>query len=571
MGEEILSKIFYTPVQNPEEIKCIEVNEDENLKVVNSFFKRIVTKKLKEPEDSKPHFSEKIITELMDKGLNVKLEEVKNLFEKLSKYMYGKAKEQQKYWCLIVTHEYFFIYHFTPDRALSFENDNIIEFIKYLDETNLLKFIFKLKSRSVSNYFKELSEERVNEIQSKTTDVYGIYDKIGTKGMKKLTGKEPEYESRGELRVRIERSDKTDVVIETFVEDLKNINSNIKFNFEIGVADVKLENAPIKELVIDGKKYDVATGLKKIRYEELGIGKFMEEYRFKKNEGKIKEFKDYIKIGDIRVDKPDENFPEKEETIFIFGNEVSEDEELINGAFNGIRNNFNVAFVELNRFNASYDEIKIGDLVIFAKLKNKNNENKNNEFKNFLETWRVMIEGVRGNLTLEKTLYYVGLLVVCEFLKSRGFKNKLYQIGKKALSDYYQNYLNMRGRNIELKEIDKLGIEFKTGIKKEIINGQEREVGFFDSSPRRFSRKLLEKFKRKRKDIVIFFIGISEDTRDFSPIPLSMIRNEFHQNLEEYLSNNGVHVLLSETIPISDRGGILIIVLQKVDNRGIKR
>ena len=283
MSEEILCKIFYTPVQNPEKIECIEVKDDKNLKVINSFFKRIVTKKLKEPEDSKPHFSEKIITDLMNKGLNVKLEEVKNLFEKLSKYMYGKAKEQRKYWCLIITHEYFFIYHFTPDRALSFENDNIIEFIKYLDETNLLKFIFKLKSRSVSNYFKELSEERVNEIQSKTTDVYGIYDKIGTKGMKKLTGKEPEYESRGELRVRIERSDKTDVVIETFVEDLKNINSNIKFNFEIGVADVKLENAPIKELVIDGKKYDVATGLKKIRYEELGIGKFMEEYRFKKN------------------------------------------------------------------------------------------------------------------------------------------------------------------------------------------------------------------------------------------------------------------------------------------------
>ena len=87
--------------------------------------------------------------------------------------------------------------------------------------------------------------------------------------------------------------------------------------------------------------------------------------------------------------------------------------------------------------------------------------------------------------------------------------------------------------------------------------------GFFDSSPQRFAEKLLEKLRRKRKDTIIFFVGINEDTRDFSSIPSSRIRNEFHESLKEHLSQNGVSVLLAETVPISDRDGILILVLQK--------
>jgi len=562
MSEKILCKIFYTPVQNPDKVRCIEVKDNKDLKIINEFFKKIVTKKLKKPSISKPIFSEKIITELMKKGLNINLNEVKNLFERLSTYMYGKAKEQKKYWCLIVTREYFFIYHFTPDKALSFRNNNIIEFIKYLDETSLLKFIFKLKSKSVSIYFEELSEEEIKEIQAKTTDIYGIYDKRGTKGIKKLTGEEPEYEYRGDLKVRIKRSDKTDIVVETSMDDLKNINSNIIFNFDKGLATINIENAPITELIIDGVKYDVKTGLKKIKYEELGIGEFIEKYRFKKDNKKIKEFKDYVIIEDIeevtkkRICKPDKDYPKKEETIFILKDIVDDDKKLINDSVNAIKNNFNVAFVELNGFNSSYNEIKIGDFAIFAKLSNKNI----NTMENFLETWMKIIKEVRGNLTLEKTLYYVGLLVICEFLKSVGFKNKLYQIGKKALSEYY---LNMSEKNIELKEFDSLGIEFKCGIKDVVIKEKIKKVGFFNPSPQQFSENLLKNFKRKRKNTIIFFIGINEDTRDFSPIPLNKVRNEFHESLKKHLSNNGINVLLSETIPISDKKGILIIILQK--------
>jgi len=547
MNGEILSKIFYTPVQNPEEVRCIVVRDNSNLRIINSFVKRIAAKKLKKPATSEPQFSEEILTEFMGKGLNVNSEEVKDLFERLSRYMYGRAREQEKYWCLIITEEYFFVYHFTPDKAVSFEGNNIREFIKYLDDTTLLKFIFRLKSESVSSYFEELSEEELTQIRFETTNVYGVFDKSGTKGMKKLTGKEPEYEFKGELRVRIKRSEKTDIVVETFLEDLENINSNVIFDFQRGLATIKIENAPITELVVDGTPYDVVTGLKKIRYETLDIGEFIEKYRFYKNEEKVREFKDYVVVGSRRIDKPESNFQGKEETIFILGESVNDCESLINNSFEAIRNNFNVAFVELNGFNANYDEVNIGHFTIFAKLK------EDKKIRTIESTFGVVIDNVSGNLTLEKTLHYAGLLVLSEFLKSKGFREKLYQISGVALNDYY---LNMPERNIELKERGKLGIEFKAGIR---ADGQ----GFFDASPEEFSKKLLKKFRRKRKDTVIFFIGINEDTRDFSPIPLNRIRNEFYESLNEYLSQNGVNVLLSETVPISEREGILILVLQK--------
>ena len=111
MNEEIISKVFYTPVQNPEEVRCIKVRDNSNLRIINSFVRRIVAKKLKKPATSEPQFSEEILTEFMGKGLDVNSEEVKDLFERLSRYMYGRAREQQKYWCLIITEEFFFIAH----------------------------------------------------------------------------------------------------------------------------------------------------------------------------------------------------------------------------------------------------------------------------------------------------------------------------------------------------------------------------------------------------------------------------------------------------------------------------
>lgn len=559
--KEILSKVFYTSVQNPEDIGCIEIRDQEKLKIINNFVEKITRKKLKQPKkDLEPRFSEGILSETMEIGLEIDAEKVKNLFETLSKYMYGRAREQGKYWCLILTQEYFFLYHFTPDRAVSFENDSIREFIKYLDDSNLLKFIFKLKRESITNFFGESPGEDMEN--SEFTNFYGIFvfDKYKTKGIEKLVGKEPEYEFKGRLRVRVKRSEKTDIIVETFLEDLENINSNIKFNFQEKKATIKIEEAPIEELIIDEKKYDVITGLKRVKFETLGIGEFMEKYNFYKEENReIREYKKYILVGDKRIDKPDKpenNLKGKEETVYILGDIVNNDEDLIKNCFEAIKNNFNVGFAELSEFAASYSEINIGRFTIFAKLEN------NDRVQSLENTFKNMLNNVINNLTLEKTLHYVGLLTLSEFLKSKGFREKLYKIAKLALNDYYSS---MPDRNIELKEIDKLGIEFKTGIKIREINGKREKEGFFNPSPIKFAEEVVKKFDNKRKDTVIFFVGIHEDTRTFSPIPLNEIRNEFHEDFKKYVASikPSMRVLLSETIPVSSEEGIIILVLQK--------
>lgn len=177
--------------------------------------------------------------------------------------MYGRAREPQKYLALIVTKKYSFIYHFKLEEAISFEENRIRKFMKYLDSPNLLKFIY----RSVDGYFK-------------------IYDKYNTKGWKKLLGLEPEYEAKGNVKVRINRSGKTDVVVETYVDDLENIKDSIKFRWEDKKADIQISDAKIAEVIIYGKKLDPRDVPKKIKYERLGIGKFMAEYKHQPKEAK---------------------------------------------------------------------------------------------------------------------------------------------------------------------------------------------------------------------------------------------------------------------------------------------
>jgi hypothetical protein len=542
MEEQVMAKVFYTPVRNPEDVKYINAANEGELKIINNFVKKITGRKLKDLRILEPNFREETLRGFMKKEMReIALDDVKNLFEKISEYMYGKAKEKGRYWGLIATNDFIFIYHFTPEAAVSFERGSIEEFIKYLDDSTLTKFIIRLRSEVARLYFEKLSEEDLARIQGEY--VYGVFDKNNTKGMKKLIGEEPEYEFKGELRIRIKRTEKTDIVVETYLDDLESIKSTIDLNLDEEKATINIENAPVTEMWVDKIKYDVKTGKKRIDFEKLGIGEFIDRYKFYINGKVIKELKDEVAVGDKMLDKPDGKLQGKEETIFILGDHTDDYEGLVNGAFEAIRNNFNVGFVELNEFNKSYDIIDIGNFKIFAKVKE--------EAKDIGKVFSTIIEKIGENMALKKTVHYVGLLVLCRFLKSKEFKDKLYQIAKKALSDYY---MNMPKRNIELKEMEKIGIEFKAGIRRE-------GTGFFDK-PEKFSKKLLESLKRKREDMIIFFIGINEDTRDFSPIPLDRIRNEFHQEVSEYLSENA-NVLLSETVPISEKEGILIIVLQK--------
>jgi hypothetical protein len=293
------------------------------------------------------------------------------------------------------------------------------------------------------------------------------------------------------------------------------------------------------------------TNLQRITLE---VNEFIKKYKIYRNKGEVKEFKDYISINGERIDKPESEFPGKEETIFILGDKVNDYENLIRDSELSIRNNFNVAFIELSNFNNKFNEINVGYFTIFGKLKDYE------KTRDIESAFGDMINGVTGNLTMERTLHYIGLLVMSNFLKSKGFKEKLYKIGKSALDNYY---LYMPKRNMELKSFNELGIVFKTGIKEIEINGKRKRVGFFEPSPSKFAEKIIEEFRRKDKKIIIFFVGINKDTKDFSSIPLNMIRSRFFSSLKKKLFQYGIIVLLSETKPITKKEGIIVMVLQK--------
>ena len=78
--------------------------------------------------------------------------------------MYGQAKEESKYWCLIITNDFIFVYHFTPGESISFDpnNKNIQKFIKYLDHSTLNRFIIRLRKEVAHLYFREEKDIDIN-------------------------------------------------------------------------------------------------------------------------------------------------------------------------------------------------------------------------------------------------------------------------------------------------------------------------------------------------------------------------------------------------------------------------
>ena len=67
----------------------------------------------------------------------------------------------------------------------------------------------------------------------------GVFDKHNTKGMKRLLGEEPEHEFKGDVRIRIKRTEETDVVVETYLDDLENIKGTIDFDYDSKKATIE--------------------------------------------------------------------------------------------------------------------------------------------------------------------------------------------------------------------------------------------------------------------------------------------------------------------------------------------
>lgn len=511
--EQLNAKIFYSPVKDPKEIKEIPIEDDKDLEIVDNSVEDIVRRTTKKPKNN---INGRKFIDFMGKGLEVNHEDVKEFFEFISEHLYGKAREPQKYLVLITTNKYSFIYHLELEEAISFEKKSIRKFMKYLDSSNLLRFIY----RSSDGHFR-------------------IYDKYNTKGWKSLLGPEPEYEAKGNVKVRIERSDKTDIVVETYIDDLENIKGTIEFRWEDKKASIKkVSDAKITEVIIDGKKFDPKAVPKKIKYKKLGIGKFMAEYNYQVENGEIRESKRWVHVNDKLIPKPEEELNGMEETYFILGSRVKS-EDLVEEMKDRMKSVPNLGFVELNRFNNSYNIVKIGDFEIFGKIRSYE------EVKELLDQFNTIISKLKEkeNLVESELIRDVGLLSLCEYLESEGFKLKIQKAVKEKLKEDFKK------KGIE--EIDELGIELKS-----------RE--FFGKSTTDFLKKSdnLRKLLPKRENkIRICLIGVNEDKERLDPIPLSRMRNENLKELKEKANKDDIKIPLIKKVPIDEKGGVLIIVL----------
>ena len=141
---------------------------------------------------------------------------------------------------------------------------------------------------------------------------------------------------------------------------------------------------------------------------------------------------------------------------------------------------------------------------------------------------------------------------------TKNFKEVTFKSSYKALSNIFLD-IAKNTPTISLWEKDDVGIEFKAGLKQDYY-------GFFASSPKKFANKVISKTNSNRNNTIFFFIGINEDTKDFSPIPLNRTRNEFRDTVKQELIKQGCVVWMIESIPINDNEGILLIALGKCDD-----
>ena len=558
MSEEILAKIFYTSVPEPEKIRLIDIRDENNYKEIEEFIKKNTQRK-RNPDLSNYDSSgikSSIVDDILNKKLEVTVNDCKRLFEFFSGLLRTRSKESIRYWAVITTENFIFIYLFTPEKSFTFQEDKIVEFIKYLDRSTLLRFLFVSKKETIVNYID--SEKVDTNAFSDDQQLIYAYEVQPTKGFKELLAGEPVYESKGDLKVRIGYSESTDVVIESNVEDIHSIGSNIQIDFKRMRATVKIDDASIAEVEVAGKKYkveenDVKLIINRMHYERLEIRNFLEElnwWRKKHSKEKVVEELHHVKIGDKIINKPSTRFNQKE-TIFIVGNTTTEYDNFINYITTMIRNNLSVSFIEASSFNQKYTVLNLGDFSLFFKIKEVE------KAENLEHPLLKVIERVQSSEILYRIISYIALAAMVQYAHSKNFKEIVYQSAKKALNGLFSD-LYKKTPVLELKEIDEVGIEFKAGIRK------DRE-GFFDSSPKKLAKKIAEKSNSKDLNMILYFIGINEDTKDFSPIPLNRLRNEFHSQLKRHLKSEKWQTILSETIPLNNEDGILLIVLSRTE------
>ncbi len=564
MPDKTLATVYYTPINEPENIKTIVVKTQKDCELAKGFI--VKNTKRKRNPTLKPFQSSGlseigVIKRIREDFPSIKHDDIKNLFDTLSIWMYTSAKSKEKYFALLINHDFIFIYHFKPEKSITFKDTEIEEFVKYLDSSTINWFVFLTNKEVLKEYY-DVAEENDLELGGNEEIIYS-YEKQATKGFKELVSKEPIYDSKGDIKVRGYYDSDTDLVVETHLEHLGELKDSLSVSIEKGKIEINGLSINIKEIQIDDKKYDCKDKdliFNHIFYNSLNIEQFISNFEFYFNKSKPAEVAEEMerivitKDGSVikTLDKPNKNFNGKT-TLYILGKSQN---GLSNNAFmddikDSLEKQSTLSFVEISKFNEKYHLLNINDITLFLKF------GKLDEAIKISETISKLTKNLEGqhNQFYKKLLSLIGLMQIESHIKNKKIAADICTSSKLAMANLLAG-LSQQKHSMTLQEFDKLGIEFKAG---KLPDGN----GFFDTSPEKFAYKLIEKTKSKKLDLIIYLIGINEDIKDFSPVPLSRIRNEFRDSVKEKIETAGFKVNLIESLPLDQEQGVLLIVLNK--------
>lgn len=559
---KLQATVYYTPINDPDKIEKIAVQSDNDFNIIKGFIKRN-TKRRKKPNlesfQSSGLYDIKILHRIRNEFPTIKDLTINELFSSFSFHMRTSAKSKEKYFALIVNSDFIFVYHFKPEKSITFRKDAIEEVIKYLDSSTINWFFFITNNEELKEYYDFPEEEEMPAFDTSDEDLIYCYEKQATQGFKELSSREPIYDAKGDIKIRCEYDSETDVVIETHLEHLANLDDSLSLDLTDGKIKINGLNIPIKEVQIDDKKYgirDIDSIYNHITYNSLDIKNIVLDYEFYSNKNRtaiiIEEIDRILISADEQktpISKPSKKLDQKN-TIYILGEskyEISND-YLLNNLINTLEKQSKLSIVELSKHNEKYGKLNISDISLFLKFK------KTEEANQFAEQISELGKKLDSpnNLFYKKFLSLLGLMAFKDYIKTSKVSSDIHKASKHAMT----NLLAEQNKSIDLKEIDRVGIEFKAGV-------LESGKGFFDPSPDKFVKKVIEKTKGKRLDLIIYLIGINEGTNDFSLISINRMRNEFRDSVKEKLSENGLKPYLIESLPVSDKEGVLLLVVEK--------
>jgi len=559
-----VGKIYYTPVNSPDNVKVININNANGIKIVKDFISKNINRK-KDPNvdllKSSGINDITIIKKFKESYPNCKSDDAKAIFDHIQSNLHGPAKSSDKYFCIIIFDDLLYIYHFKPESGATFENNSISTYIKYLDQSSMNWAILISSFETLSKY----CDCKKDKFDVKDEVIF-TYQKQRTKGFIELTSVEPTYDYNGDLKIICRYNSESNIIIDTQINYFDDISAELKINFEKGTLQIGNKILNISEINIAGKKYDIKDSNEiknRIYYKSERIDMILKEiqYKIRNSENKYNYIEEKLYEINLLNDNKVIKKISKRNSELSKGQNIYLMPKIKNVKYYNLnkdlsielRNGNKLSFLELSRYNSNYDKVIINNLTIFCKMKPKE------EYNLILKQLNYIIKSLdvkKSNNSYVILFTLIGIIILSKYIKDKDIANKLYLSSQEAISNIL-SLLN-EGVSMDIKEIDSLNIDLKAGVIK------NKEKGFFDNSAKKMSEKILKKLKSRSDGLIFYLIGINEDTKDFSLVPLSRMRNEYLETLIKIInSTDKYNTVLCDSIPVTNTEGILMLVVKK--------